>query len=332
MRKPVVAISMGDPNGIGLEVILKFLKQYDLSNSIPVLVGSANVLEYYSVTCDIHLPIRTFSKKDTLENGNIYLVNLHDDSNFEINPGEISNQAGKMAMTAVEKGIELCMDNQADALVTAPISKESINRAGYDIPGHTEFLAEKTNTEEVVMVLASENLRVALATIHIPLKDVSKSITKRIIQRNLRILQKSLKIDFGLYEPKIAVLGLNPHAGDGGVIGKEEIDIIRPAIDELSSEGLNIVGPYAADGYFGNGMHEHFDATFAMYHDQGLIPFKTLTFGEGVNFTAGLPIIRTSPDHGTAFDIAGKNIADMHSFQSAYQMAAMMAQNRTRKS
>jgi 4-hydroxythreonine-4-phosphate dehydrogenase len=332
MKTPVIAISMGDPNGIGPEVALKLLKQSNLSNSIPVWIGSGNVLEYYSEICDIHLPIRTFTEKDSLENGSVYLVDLNDDTNFEINPGEISSQAGSLAMQAVQRGIELCMSNQTDALVTAPISKEAIHKAGYNVPGHTEFLAEKTNTDEVVMVLASEDLRVALATIHIPLKDVAASIKKERLQSYLRILHESLIKDFGLYEPKIAVLGLNPHAGDGGVIGKEEMELILPAIDELSNEGLNVVGPFAADGYFGNEMHELFDATFAMYHDQGLIPFKALTFGEGVNFTAGLPIIRTSPDHGTAFDIAGKNIADEQSLESAYQMAVMMAQNRIRKS
>lgn len=331
MKMPVIAISMGDPNGIGPEIALKFLNRSNLSNSIPVWIGSGNVLEYYSEICDIHLPLRTFTEKNDLENGHVYLVDLNDDSNFELNPGKISGQAGRMAMHAVLKGIELCKSDEVDALVTAPISKEAIHKAGFDVPGHTEFLAKKTGTEEVVMVLASENLRVALATIHIPLKNVAKSIEKKSLQRYLRILHESLKKDFRLYEPKIAVLGLNPHAGDGGVIGKEEIEIIRPAIDELSGEGLNVIGPFAADGYFGNEIHENFDATFAMYHDQGLIPFKTLTFGKGVNFTAGLPIIRTSPDHGTAFDIAGKNIADEQSFQAAYEMAVMMAQNRIRK-
>lgn len=332
MKTPVIAISMGDPNGIGPEVALKFLNQSNLSNSIPVLIGSGNVLEYYSEICDIHLPLRTFTEEDLLENGNVYLVDLNNDVNFELSPGKISAQAGEISMRAVQKGIELCMTDQTDALVTAPISKEAIHNAGYDVPGHTEFLAEKTGTEEVVMMLASENLRVALATIHIPLKDVAKSIKKESLQSYLKILHESLKTDFGLYEPKIGVLGLNPHAGDGGVIGKEETELILPAIDVLSTEGLNVFGPFAADGYFGNEMYEQFDATFAMYHDQGLIPFKTLTFGEGVNFTAGLPIIRTSPDHGTAFDIAGKNIADEQSFQSAYKMAVMLAQNRIRKS
>lgn len=330
--KPTIAISMGDPNGIGPEVTLKSLKDLDLENSIPIWIGSKPVFEYYSHLFDIHLPVKPFVGNTELETGYVYVLDLFDDAEFELNPGEISKEAGRLAMEAVYQGIELCLHRQANALVTAPISKEAIHKAGYDVPGHTEFLAEKTETDEVVMILASDDLRVALATIHIPLKDVVKSIQKEKLQSHLRILHQSLKNDFGLYEPKIGVLGLNPHAGDGGVIGKEEIELIGPAIEELAIEGLNIVGPFAADGYFGNHIYEQFDATFAMYHDQGLIPFKALTFGEGVNFTAGLPIIRTSPDHGTAFNIAGKNIADEHSFLSAYKMAVMMTENRTKKS
>lgn len=330
--KPIIAISMGDPNGIGPEVALKSLKSSNLKNSIPVLIGSRRVIQYYSEKFDIKLPFKTLTGRDGLETGSVYLLDLIDEAEFEPNPGELSKEAGSLAMQAVQKGIELCLNGQANALVTAPISKEAIHKAGYGVPGHTEFLAEKTGTEKVVMVLASDDLRVALATIHIPLKDVANSIQKEKLQGHLRILHESLKKDFGLYEPKVSVLGLNPHAGDGGVIGNEEKEIISPAIEELSKEGLNVVGPFAADGYFGNQIHEQFDATFAMYHDQGLIPFKALTFGKGVNFTAGLPIIRTSPDHGTAFNIAGKNIADEQSFHSAYQMAVMMAENRIRKS
>lgn len=328
MKTPVIAISMGDPNGIGPEVALKFLNQSDLSSSIPVWIGSGNVLEYYSEIFDIHLPLRTFTENDKLENGNVYMIDLNNDSNFKLKPGEISSQAGSMAMRAVQNGIELCMSNQVNALVTAPISKEAIYKAGYDVPGHTEFLAKKTGTDEVVMVLASENLRVALATIHIPLENVKRSIKKDKLQTNLRILYKSLSVDFGIENPKIGVLGLNPHAGDGGVIGTEEIELITPALNELSEDEILVDGPFAADGYFGSQLYKIYDATFAMYHDQGLIPFKTLTFGNGVNFTAGLPIIRTSPDHGTAFNIAGKNVADEQSFGSAYQMAVEMVQNR----
>lgn len=323
---------MGDPNGIGPEVTLKSLDRTDLNKSIPVWIGHEHVFEHYSDTFDIQLPTKKFKENESPEPGSVYLLDLSENSNFEITIGKTSKEAGKLAMQAVEKGIELCLDGRTHALTTAPISKEAIHKAGYNVPGHTEFLAEKTGTDNVVMVLASENLRVALATIHIPLKDVKKSIKKEDLKTNLRILYNSLRNDFGIDQPKIGVLGLNPHAGDGGVIGTEEIELITPALDELSDEKLLVDGPFAADGYFGSQLYKIYDATLAMYHDQGLIPFKTLTFGEGVNFTAGLPIIRTSPDHGTAFDIAGKNIADMHSFQSAYLMAAMMAQNRIRKS
>lgn len=321
---------MGDPNGIGPEVIFKSLKSSDLSRSIPVWIGHKNVFEYYSKKHEFDLPIRYFSEDKKPEPGHVYLLNLSD-GDFPMAPGIISADAGKASMRAVQKGIELCLNGSTDALVTAPISKEAINKAGYHVPGHTEFLAEKTKTDEVVMVLASENLRVALATIHIPLKDVAGSIQIKKLQSHLRILHQSLKRDFGLIKPSIGVLGLNPHSGDGGVIGNEEIELIGPAIGGLSQDGLQIEGPFAADGYFGNQIYKTFDATFAMYHDQGLIPFKALTFGKGVNFTAGLPIIRTSPDHGTAFNIAGKNLADERSFKAAYEMAVSMAQNRKKK-
>lgn len=319
---------MGDPNGIGPEVSLKSLNLSDLKSSIPIWIGNKRVFQYYSNKLGIELPVKIFEVDKKLKPGSVYMLDLFGESDFELQPGEISKKAGSLAMQSVQNGIELCMNEKANALVTAPISKEAIHKAGYTVPGHTEFLAEKTNTEEVVMVLASENLRVALATIHIPLKDVKKSLQKKKIQSNLRIFDTSLTRDFGLKKPKIGVLGLNPHAGDGGVIGKEEIELIGPAIKELSDEGINVEGPFAADGYFGSQIYKQFDATFAMYHDQGLIPFKTLTFGKGVNFTAGLPIIRTSPDHGTAFNIAGKNIADEQSFHAAYHMAVKMTENR----
>lgn len=319
---------MGDLNGIGPEVTLKSLQRENLSRSIPIWIGSQKVFEFYSDKFDVQLPTKKFKENESLEAGSVYLLDIVENSDFEITPGKTSKEAGSMAMQAVEKGIALCMNGAANALTTAPISKEAIHKAGYDVPGHTEFLAKKTGTDDVVMVLASDNLRVALATIHIPLKDVKKSIKKKKLQTNLRILYKSLHVDFGIDQPKIGVLGLNPHAGDGGVIGTEEIDLITPALDELSEENILVDGPFAADGYFGSQLYKIYDATLAMYHDQGLIPFKALSFGKGVNFTAGLPIIRTSPDHGTAFNIAGKNVADEQSFGAAYQMAVEMAKNR----
>lgn len=319
---------MGDPNGIGPEVTLKSLQREDLESSIPIWIGSQKVFEFYSDKFDIQLPSKKFKANNSPEPGSVYLFDIDEDSNFEITPGKTSKDAGRLAMQAVDKGIQLCMSEEANALTTAPISKEAIHKAGYGVPGHTEFLAKKTDTDNVVMVLVSENFRVALATIHIPLKDVKQSINKENLQTNLRILYKSLSVDFGIGEPKIGVLGLNPHAGDGGVIGTEEIELITPALDELSEEDILVDGPFAADGYFGSQLYKIYDATLAMYHDQGLIPFKALSFGNGVNFTAGLPIIRTSPDHGTAFNIAGKNVADEQSFRAAYQMAAEMAKNR----
>lgn len=319
---------MGDPNGIGPEVALKAFLKINLERSVPVWIGSKNIFEYYAKMFDITLPTKNFSENEELKPGAVYILDLLNNLNFEVTPGKITRQSGQLAMQVVQKGAELCMNELAHALVTAPISKEAIQKAGYNFPGHTELLAEKTGTKDVLMILASEKLRVALATIHVPLKEVAGFIDTKKLQRQIQNLHHSLIKDFDLTDPKIGVLGLNPHAGDGGVIGKEEIELINPVIEELSNQGLKIEGSFAADGYFGSQIYKKFDATFAMYHDQGLIPFKTLTFGKGVNFTAGLPIIRTSPDHGTAFNIAGKNMADEHSFLSAYQMAVKMASNR----
>ncbi len=327
---PIIVISMGDPNGIGPEVTLKSLDKTDLECSIPVWIGSTKIFNHYSELLDINLPVKNFLEDDKPDPGSVYLLDLFDDSGFSIKHGNISSKAGEMAMQSVAKGIELCMNEQAHALVTASISKEAIHKAGYHVPGHTEFLAEKTGAEEVLMMLVTDELRVALSTIHIPLKDVAGSISIEKLKLQLTLLNESLKNDFGISSPKIGVLGLNPHAGDGGVIGTEEIKFIQPAVNELKQNGIKVEGPFAADGYFGNRIYQNFDATFAMYHDQGLIPFKALSFGKGVNFTAGLPIIRTSPDHGTAFDIAGKNRADEKSLRSAYKLALEMALNRNR--
>jgi 4-hydroxythreonine-4-phosphate dehydrogenase len=240
----------------------------------------------------------------------------------------LSANAGSAAMIALETAIRLCMNNKCYALVTAPISKEAISMAGYSVPGHTEFLAQQTTADDVVMMLVSGKLRVALVSTHVPLKDVAAYIsTKKIISKT-KILHQSLISDFGIRSPRIAVLGLNPHAGDGGVLGLEEIEIIEPSVQFLREIGFKADGPFPADGFFGSRLNNTYDAILAMYHDQGLVPFKTLSFGKGVNFTAGLPIIRTSPDHGTAFSIAGKNIADEKSFLEAYKLAAIMAMKR----
>ena len=234
-------------------------------------------------------------------------------------------------MTAVEAGINACLTGETAALVTAPISKEAITLAGYNVPGHTEFLMEKTSSDQVLMMLVSDDFRVALATIHIPVREIAAALNENLITSRLTLLHNALVNDFGISNPKIAVLGLNPHGGDGGVIGREEIELIQPVIRNMNDNGLKLRGPFAADGFFGKSLQNDFDAVFAMYHDQGLIPFKALTFGRGVNVTAGLPIIRTSPDHGTAFDIAGKNKADPGSFSSAYNLAIQLASQKKSK-
>jgi len=326
--KPIIAISMGDPAGVGPEIILKSLNETGTDYSTPLLVGSEAVFSYYAGTLGQEFKLNIIDSPADAQQGAINLINSCDYKEEDIKPGSLSARNGNAAMEAVAAGIDFCLQGNADALVTAPISKEAITLAGYDVPGHTEFLAEKTGAEEVLMMLVSGQFRVALATIHIPLKDVPGQITASNLKRRLRILNQSLKEDFGIEKPSIAICGLNPHAGDGGVIGREEATIIKPAIESLWQDGIYVQGPFAADGFFGMRRQDNYDAIFAMYHDQGLIPFKALTFGKGVNFTAGLPIIRTSPDHGTAFDIAGKNAADHGSFTAAYRLAEQLAINR----
>lgn len=326
--KPIIAISMGDFNGIGPEVVLKTLSSRKNDQATPVVLGHIDVLKFYDRS---NIEFHVIEEPSQIKDGVVNVLNCVSDDDLDIKPGNITQKAGLYAMLAVECGIEWCLQDKADALVTAPISKEAIHKAGYNFPGHTEFLAEKTDTSEYMMILASENLRVGLATVHVPLTVVASLITQKKLVRHLDVLSKSLKQDFNIKEPKIAVFGLNPHAGDGGVIGSEEIDIIEPAVKHAQKKGIAAQGPFAADGFFGNSMQKEFDAILAMYHDQGLIPFKALTFGSGVNFTAGLPIIRTSPDHGTAFAIAGQNKADHHSFESAYNLAIKMALNRNKR-
>jgi 4-hydroxythreonine-4-phosphate dehydrogenase len=317
---------MGDPNGIGPEVILKTLKEESTFNAIPVIAGNPDVIRFYAESIS-DLP--DFVEITTVENAtanNIYLLPAGDKIKPE--PGKITPEAGRASMKAIEAGTVACMKGTADALVTAPISKEAISLAGYTVPGHTEFLSDLTSTDEVLMMLVNDSLRVGLVTIHIPVADITGILNQELVLSRIRLMAQSLKNDFNIAEPHIAVLGLNPHAGDGGVIGKEEITIIKPALEMALNEGLNVEGPFPADGFFGSRQWLHFDAVLAMYHDQGLVPFKTIAFGGGVNFTAGLPIIRTSPDHGTAFAIAGKNRAKPDSFMQAYRLAVRMAKNR----
>ncbi|HEX6982217.1 MAG TPA: 4-hydroxythreonine-4-phosphate dehydrogenase PdxA [Balneolaceae bacterium] len=326
-----IAISSGDFNGIGPEVILKTLSSRDLTHITPIILSSSAVIDFYINHLDTNFEYHHAASVEDIKEGAVNVLESYGDESVSVKPGSFTRKSGKCSMLAVEKGIKLCKKGLADALVTAPISKEAVNLAGYNIPGHTEFLAEKTGTGDFMMMLVNDDLRVGLATVHIPIGDVVSQLSEDSVLKYGRVMNQSLKNDFGISVPKIAVLGLNPHAGDGGIIGKEEIEFITPAIEKARREGIQLSGPHPADGFFGNRKYKQCDGILAMYHDQGLIPFKTLSFGSGVNFTAGLPVIRTSPDHGTAFDIAGKNKADASSLNQAFELAIKLAENRKLK-
>ena len=302
--KPIIGITIGDINGIGPEIALKTLNKAFIENSesIPVLISPKNILSYYLDALDLAQDINVVLRISDVKQDVINVLPISMEfQNFY--PGQISKESGKIAMQSIEKSIQLALDKEIHAIVTLPISKESVNLAGYKIPGHTEFLADKTNTDEFLMILVNNDLRVSLVTTHIPISNVAASISEELIIKKAELLNESLRKDFGIKNPSIAIFGLNPHAGDGGVIGEEELEIIIPAIKKLNKMGVNAEGPFPADGFFGQKLHTQFDGILAMYHDQGLAPFKLLSFGSGINFTAGLPIIRTSPDHGTAFNI-----------------------------
>ncbi|MEM0963590.1 MAG: 4-hydroxythreonine-4-phosphate dehydrogenase PdxA [Bacteroidota bacterium] len=323
--RPRLAISLGDPNGIGPEVALKAASG-DLGADL-LAVGSASVLESQAKRLGLGEVRRVGSAREA--GPGLSVLDIGGDA---YTWGETSAEGGRQSMEAVARAIDLALDGEVDGMVTAPISKEAIQKAGYLVPGHTEFLQERTRAETVVMVLAAEleagPLRVALVTVHVPVQSVARLVVAPRIERICRTLAEALRRDLGIADPQLAVLGLNPHAGDGGVIGREEIETIRPALDALRASGLSASGPHPADAFFGRGAWRHVDAVVAMYHDQGLAPFKALAQGAGVNVTLGLPIVRTSPDHGTAFDVAGQGVADPSSMIAAIRMASEMARRR----
>ncbi len=322
-----IALSIGDINGIGPEIILKALQNTKVPFT-PVILGSASIIDYYKRILGIRLDYHYAESEDEIVDRKVNVLNILDKEEVDLQPGTISEEAGHIAMQAVARGVELCTSGKASALVTAPLSKKAINRAGYRVPGHTEFLAEKTKSTEYMMIMVNEGLRVGLATIHVPLQRVVPLLNTPNITRFIRIMHRSLVRDFNIAEPGIAVLGVNPHASDGGVIGTEEEKMIKPSLQNVQVDGIKADGPFPADGFFGNRTYKKYDGVLAMYHDQGLIPFKTLSFNKGVNFTAGLPFIRTSPDHGTAFDIAGTNQASPESFIVAMNQAYELTLNR----
>lgn len=322
-ERPIrVGITIGDINGIGPEVIIKSLSDNRIySNFSPVIYGSNKVFSHYKkLMNDIEFNYQTISKSEEIIDLKINIINVIEEEPV-IELGKITEASGKVAMKALDWATKDLAANKIDVLVTAPICKDAIQRAGFKFPGHTEYLANLSGEDEALMFMVCENLKVAVVTGHIPLKDVPTAITKENIYKKIKMLDNSLIKDFGVRRSKIAVLGLNPHAGENGKIGQEEKDIIIPAIEKARNEGILAFGPYPADSFFGSVDYKAFDAILAMYHDQGLTAFKTIAFQDGVNYTAALPIVRTSPDHGTAFDIAGQNKASEHSMRNAIYYA-----------
>lgn len=328
-----VGITHGDVNGIGYEILMKTFSDSRLLELFnPIIYGSSKSASYHrKVLNNNSVNFNIISRVEESQVGKVNLLNcVKEETKIEI--GTASNEAGESSYIALDWATKDLKNGKIDLLVTLPINKNTIQNEQFNFPGHTEFLENRFSISEdnAMMMMISENLRIALATTHIPLKDVSSALSKEHILNRMKILNHSLKRDFNIQAPRIAVLGLNPHAGENRLLGNEEADIIAPAIKEAQELWILSAGPFAADGFFGSGRFKEFDAVLAMYHDQGLIPFKTLAMGMGVNFTAGLQIVRTSPDHGTAYDIAGKNIASEESFRQALFSAIDIFRNRCR--
>ena len=323
LPKLVVGITQGDSNGIGYEVIIKSLADERILDSFtPIIYGSSKLMGFYRKT--LHnigpMDINVIQSAADAKQKKINLVNCLPDSIYA-EPGQSTPDAAKNAIMSLRAAVKDLKEGLIDVLVTGPINKRAMNAEGFSSTGHTEYLQAEFGMPDVTMIMVSDRIKIGVVTGHIPLKDVPGSLTKENILKNLRIMNASLERDFGITSPKIAVLGLNPHCGDGGLLGDEEQNIILPAVQEAVSEGIQAFGPYSPDGFFGMGNYSRFDATLAMYHDQGLAPFKALAFADGVNFTAGLPVVRTSPDHGTAYEMAGRDEADPRSMMQAIYTA-----------
>lgn len=329
IQKPKIGITIGDINGIGPEVIIKTLTDNRiLSHCTPVIYASTKILSYYRKLMKAEeFNYSQVKKGDHFYSKKVNVVNCWEEI-IEINPGTPTAESGKSAFLAIKKATEDLKAKTIDAVVTAPIDKKNIQNDEFKFAGHTEYFAQQFEAKDSLMLLSSGSLRVGVVTGHIPISKVSDKLTKELVTSKIFTLINSLKVDFGISKPKVAVLGLNPHAGEGGLIGSEENDIISPAIQDIKNKGNLIYGPFPADGFFGTGQYQKYDGILAMYHDQGLVPFKTLAFDTGVNFTAGLSIVRTSPDHGTAFNIAGKNVADETSLRSAIYQALDIVKSR----
>ena len=329
MQKVRVGISSGDINGVGLEVIIKALEDSRvLDQCIPVIYGSAKVVSYHkNIVKPRDFSYQSLSSAEYLKEDRINVVNCWTDD-ITINLGEPNENSGKFAYVSLDQAVQDLEQGRIDALVTSPIDKHAMSLAGFQYPGHTEYLTERFSSGGSLMLMVSEDLKIGVATNHIPVSQVSQALSQELIGQKIKTMHDALVRDFDLEKPVIAVLGLNPHAGDQGLLGPEEDDLIRPAIADLKSKGMLVGGPFSADGFFGSGEYRKVDGILAMYHDQGLIPFKLLSFGAGVNYTAGLSIVRTSPDHGTGAKIAGENRADAKSFNKALFAAIDIYRNR----
>ena len=325
----IAGISQGDINGIGYEVIIKTLMDGMINDlCIPVVYGSPKVAAYHRKALNItNFSFNNIRSADEANPRKANMINCLDD-NIRVELGKSTPQGGEAAFISLEKAVDDLMSGKIDVLITAPIDKKNIQSENFHFNGHTEYLKAKADADEVLMFMISENMRIGIATGHCPLKEVSGQITVPSLLSKIRLMNHSLILDFAIRKPKIAVLGLNPHAGDNSLLGNEEADIIIPAINQAEKEGILVFGPFPADGFFGAGSFSKFDGILAMYHDQGLAPFKALSFDSGVNFTAGLPFIRTSPVHGTAFAIAGKGEASENSFRQALFLACSIFRNR----
>lgn len=328
-NKIKIGISVGDINGIGPEVIIKCLSNNDILNEFtPVIYASSKVISYYKKALNLNdFNWNTINNAEEAKPKRVNLINVWNEE-VAISMGSANEAGGTYAFKSLEAATKELASGKIDVLVTAPINKNNIQSKDFKFPGHTEYLAHLSNADFALMAMVADQLRIATVTGHVPLKDVPKLITRNSIGKCLVAFNQSLKRDFGIPKPKIAVLGLNPHAGDNGTLGEEENNIIKPAVEKAMKDGIFTMGPYGADGFFASGLYTQFDGILSMYHDQGLIPFKTLAFENGVNFTAGLPIVRTSPDHGTAYDIAGKNLASEASFRNACYLAKDVYFNR----
>jgi 4-hydroxythreonine-4-phosphate dehydrogenase len=325
--KIIVGISIGDLNGIGVEVILKtFEDKRMLDFCTPVLFGSTKVISYHKKALKLEIPVHGITSITQINHSKINVLNIWKEE-VAIEIGTATKVSGDYAAKSLASAVKHLKENKVDVLLTAPINKENIQSEAFNFPGHTEYLEDNLEGKSL-MILMTDELRIGLITGHIPISKVAESITPELIKSKVETMHHSLKQDFGIDKPKIAVLSLNPHCGDKGVIGKEDDEIIKPTIEEIKETGKLVFGPYAADGFFGSETYKQFDGVLATYHDQGLAPFKALSFGKGVNFTAGLSHIRTSPDHGTGYDIAGKNKASSSSFTEALFTAIQVFKTR----